>query len=112
MAFLVCYSQKPPDDHPSQVAIYLDQSFYEMIFSHFRSAESRYSIMRDIALLRYKSPTLVVPNTSLQSLNKELACLAKDGLKHSQISGFQTVVLNALNSESSLTISGDMYPVL
>lgn len=83
-----------------------------MIFSHCRSAESGYSIMRDIALLRYKSPTHVVPNTSLQSLNKELECLAEDGLKHSQISDFQVVVHTALNSESSLTISGDMYTEL
>ncbi len=83
-----------------------------MIFSHCRHAESGYSIMRDIALLRYKLPSLIVPNTALESLNKELACLAQDGLQHSQISGFQSVVNTAMNTGSSLTISGDLYPEL
>ncbi len=68
--------------------------------------------MRDIALLRYKSPTLVVPNTSLESLNKEIMRLTADGVEHSQISRFQTVVNTAMNSGFSLSISGDMYPEL
>ncbi len=83
-----------------------------MIFSHCRAAESGYSILRDIALLRYKSPALIVPHTSLESLNKELARLAQDGLQHSQISDFQSVVNTARNSGASLAISGDMYPEL
>ncbi len=112
MAFLVCYSQKPPDDHTKHLAIYLDQGFYEVIFSNCRSPESGYSVLRDISLLRYKSPTLVVPSTSLEALSKELTCLADDGQEHSQISGFQTVVNTAMKSGWSLTISGDMYPEL
>ena len=32
MAFLVCYSWSPSDDHAKNKAIYLDQKFYDLIW--------------------------------------------------------------------------------
>ena len=49
MAFLVCYSRYPPDDHTRDRAIYLDQRFYESIFEHCRSEGGPYTVLREIA---------------------------------------------------------------
>src|SRR5688572_11162529 len=59
MAFLVCYSSSL-DDHTRNTAIYLDQAFYELIFAHCASDPGRYAVLRKIALLRYKSPTIMI----------------------------------------------------
>jgi hypothetical protein len=83
-----------------------------MIFEQCRNADCGYSILRDIALLRYKSPTLVVPTESLAKLYNELTRIARNGDCHPQLSDFKQVVDTALNSAHSLTISGDMYPEL
>jgi hypothetical protein len=112
MAFLVCYSRYPPEYHTEDRAIYLDQAFYQMIFEQCRNVDCGYTILRDIALLRYKSPTLVVPTERLETLHNELTRLARNGACDPQLSAFQQIVDNALNSARSLTISGDMYPEL
>jgi hypothetical protein len=61
MAFLVCYSKSASgDDHPGDRAIYLDQRFYELIYTSCRTEHGLYSVLREIASLKYKSPTLVI----------------------------------------------------
>ena len=60
LAFVVCYSWSPPDDHTRHGAIYLDQQFYEFIWHNCRSESRPYSVLREIALLQFKSPTLVI----------------------------------------------------
>ena len=109
MAFLVCYSHDPPHDHPTNRAIYLDQSFYEMIFRECRRPDSDYVILKEIASLRYKSPTLVLSQESLEILQSELDRLDAHEYFHSRIAEFKIVIGTAINRNCSLTISGDMY---
>ena len=112
MAFVVCYSWSPPDDHTRHRAIYLDQQFYELIYGHCRSEGSPYSVLREIALLRYKSPTLVVSGERLTLLDQDLKRLAESGASHSQTAVLRQVCAKAIADGCALTVSGDMYPEL
>ena len=112
MAFLVCYSIAPPSDHAKDTAVHLDQGFYRSIFRSCRREDSGYSVLRDIALLRYKSPTLTVPKDRLTLLIGELVQLETSNDNHPQINKFRSVRENAIARECALTISGDMYPEL
>lgn len=73
MAFVVCYSWSPPDDHTRHGAIYLDQRFYELIYGRCRPESGPYTVLREIALLRYKSPIVVVSGARLVLLDQDLA---------------------------------------
>jgi hypothetical protein len=112
MAFLVCYSWSPPDDHAERKAVYLDQRFYELLFEHCRSDRGPYSLLREIALLRYKSPTLVIGRERLDLLDQELVSFVASGLSHDQVEEFRSVCAKAKKDGCALTISGDMYPEL
>jgi hypothetical protein len=112
MAFLVCYSRSPSDDHARDRAIYLDHRFYELIFKHCRSERGPYTVLREIASLRYKSPMLIVIRDRLTLLDQELEKLEASGLSHPQIAGFRQVCSRAKLDGCALTISGDMYPEL
>ena len=112
MAFMVCYSWSPPDDHTRHGAIYLNQQFYELIFENCRSEHGPYVVLREIALLRYKSPTLVISGDRLALLDQELLHLEESGASHSQIAGLRQVCAKAILDGCALTISGDMYPEL
>ena len=111
MAFLVCYSSSL-DDHTRNTAIYLDQAFYELIFAHCASDPGRYAVLRKIALLRYKSPTIMIGEDRLELLARELAMLAASGVSHPQIAELSHVCARAQADGCGLTISGDMYPEL
>jgi hypothetical protein len=111
MAFLVCYSGSL-DDHTRNRAVYLDQTFYELIFALCREERGGYSVLREIALLRYKSPTIIVGQTRLRLLADELNTLSASGVTHPQIAEFGRVCAQAQADGCSLTISGDMYPEL
>jgi hypothetical protein len=112
MAFLVCYSKSPPDDHAIDKAIYLDQSFYQLIFTCCRSELGGYPVLREIASLKYKSPTLVLNKEQLILLEQELINLEKVGQRHPQIADLRQACYNAKSKDCTLTISGDMYPEL
>ena len=112
MAFLVCYSWSPPDDHTRDKAIYLDQRFYEMVYRRCRAEEPLYTVLREIALLRYKSPRLVVSGERLALLDEHLARLAESGASHPQIAALRQVCAKAVADGCALTVSGDMYPEL
>jgi hypothetical protein len=112
VALLVCYSRYPPDDHARDKAIYLDQRFYELIYKGCRSELGPYAVLREIALLKYKSPTLVVLGERLRLLHQELMRLEESGVSHPQIAKFRQVCIDATSNGCSLTISGDMYPEL
>jgi len=75
MAFLVCYARNPPEDRTENCAVYLDQTFYEIIFAHCRHLSDACTILRDIGLRSYKFPTLVVTSESLSMLGRELTRL-------------------------------------
>ena len=112
MAFLVCYSKSPPDDHGRDRAIYLNQRFYELIFKNCRSEHGAYIVLRGIALLKYKSPTFIVSGERLTLLGRELKNLEESDLSHPQIDGFKQACNKAISNGCALTISGDMYPEL
>ena len=112
MAFLVCYSWSPPDDHTRHRAIYLDQRFYELIWQNCRSEREPYTLLREIALLRYKSPTLVVGGDRLTQLDQDLVQLAESGVSHPQIAALREVCAKAVADGCAITVSGDMYPEL
>ena len=96
MAFVVCYSWSPPDDHTRHGAIYLDQRFYELIYGRCRSEGDPYTVIREIALLGYKSPTLVVSGERLALLDQDLARLAVSGASHPQIAALREVCAKAV----------------
>ena len=110
MAFLVFYSRSPPDEHTQDKAIYLDQRFYKLIFRYCRSDHEPYTVLCEIATLRYKSPTLVVVADRIDVLDQELADFAASGQLHPQIAEFRQVCGQAKAVGCALTISGDMYP--
>jgi hypothetical protein len=112
MAFLVCYSRSAPDDHGRQLAIYLDQQFYELLFSNCLKARSTYAVLGVVASLRYKSPLLVVADDELARLAQELTYLESAGHLHPQVAELREVCAKAQNEGYNLTISGDMYPEL
>lgn len=112
MAFMVCYSWTPPADHTRHRAIYLSQGFYELIFNACRLGDGPYHVLREIASLKYKSPTLVVSGNRLALLDQELTSLEKTGASHPQIAEIRGVSAKATLDGCSLTISGDMYPEL
>lgn len=109
MAFLICYSRSL-DEHTRNKAAYLDQAFYELIFAHCIS--DRYAALREIALLRYKSPTIIVSQDRLRLLADELTILAASGVSHPQIEELSQVLALAQANGCGVTISGDMYPEL
>jgi hypothetical protein len=111
MAYLVCYSNSI-DDHTKAKAIYLDQLFYELIFRCCRDESSGYVLLRQIALLRYKSPTIMIPAEQLSELATELANLQENCGYHPQIEDLKNACNSASNENMGLTISGDMYPEL
>jgi hypothetical protein len=112
VAFLVCYSWSPPDDHTRHRAIYLDQRFYELIWQNCRSESDPYTVLREIALLRYKSPSLVVGGDRLTQLDQDLVRFAESGVSHPQIAALREVCAKAVADGCALTVSGDMYPEL
>lgn len=111
MAFLVCYS-KSLSDHAKNKAIYLDQRFYELIFRHCRSEGSGFTILRQVALLRYKSPRILFSMKQLPCLVEELERLEKANHTHPQILGLKDACEAAMQTDYALSVSGDMYPEL
>ena len=112
MAFLVCYSISPPDDHARQKAIYLNQLFYEIIYSCCRADGCCYVMLSELASLRYKSPVLVIGQKRIDSLIAELSDLEQSGQTNPQIQELINVCAKAKVDGCGLTISGDMYPEL
>ena len=108
MAFLICYSSTV-EDHPREKAAYLPQSFYEWIVKVCRADEDRFPRLRQIASLRYKSPTLLLTPRELPLLVKELQHLNSDD---TGALDFMAAATEAIARPCSLTISGDMYPEL
>jgi hypothetical protein len=90
----------------------LNQQFYELIFKHCRSTGDPYIVLREIAQLKYKSPTLIVSGDRLALLDRELATLDESKLRHPQIGELRRVCSKAISDGCALTISGDMYPEL
>ena len=112
MAFLVCYSRSAPHDHTQQVAIYLDQDFYKLIFQNCITDRSHYANLSVIASLRYKSPHLVVSDENLESLAAELEELQLSGHAHPQLAELGRACAHAITEGCSLSITGDMHPEL
>ena len=111
MAFLVCYSEALAD-HTNNKAIYLDQSFYELIFKRCRSSEAEFSVLSLIANLRYKSPAILISAGQITQLSNDLKRLIELGKHHPQIDDFISVCGNANARKTNLTVSGDMFPEL
>jgi hypothetical protein len=112
MAFFVCYSWSPPDDHTRHPAVYLDQQFYELIYGRCRPEGGPYSVLREIALLRYKSPRFIVSGERLALLDRDLERISESGASHPQIAVLRQVCAKAMADGCALTVSGDMYPEL
>ena len=108
MAFLVCYSNSIAD-HARDNAIYLEQQFYELIFRHCRDESSGFTLLRKIALLQYKSPTILISSEQLPVLIDELQELGDVKPTHPQIAELKHICRDAAQTGSGLTISGDMY---
>ncbi len=108
MAFLVCFSTTV-EDHTKEKAAYLPQAFYETVFRVCRHDDSGFPILRRIARLRYKSPTLLLDSDELPRLVAELGRLSDESGGGRDL---LAAVRKAVVRPCTLTISGDMYPEL
>lgn len=108
MAILVRYA-----GNERESAIYLSHSFYRRIFRRARWKWLGYTTLREIALLKYKSPTLTVGGNSLQQLISDLKRLRSTTIfGRKEVSDFLAVCENASAIGQSLWVSGDMHPEL
>lgn len=111
MALAVCYSHRL-ENHLQRPAIYLEQTFYALIFNVCRADIAKFPILSQMASLRYKSPTMIVEPSRVASLRDELESLRILGHAHHQISSFADVVTRAVTEKCTLTVHGDMFPEL
>lgn len=86
MAILVRYQKASKEG--SEKSVYLDYSFYKMIFNETTLRSNNLIIVKQIALLRYKSLTLELNKPQLELLTKELQKLSMLGYTHYQIDEF------------------------
>ena len=107
MAFLVCFKKTDNEDCWHDKAIYLDYEFYNLIFYRQDSCDS---LLNKLSNLDYNG-TLEIEQSQLDHLRTELVRLTSDS-SHWQVKSFISIVDKALQSKWSLTIAGDMYPVL
>lgn len=108
MAILVRYA-----GNELERAIYLSQGFYRLIHRKARKEGSGYTTLREIALLKYKSPTLTVSEDRLERLISDLRKLSAETiLGGKEVSDFLAVCERASASGQALWVSGDMYPEL
>ena len=106
MAILVRYDENTK-------AIYLSQAFYALIHRKARKETSGYTTLREIALLKYKSPTMEVGGDRLANLIADLKRLMEWRLLGRQeTSAFLAVCEGAAAAGRTLLVSGDMYPEL
>ncbi len=108
MAFLLCYSELGVVDW-GRKAIYLDQSFYRLIFEYC-TTHNGFTILTEIASLGYDGK-LVLSRAKLSILSDELERLHELG-SHRQLADLQAVVQAALDKKMELSVAGDMHPVL
>lgn len=111
MALAVCYSHRI-EDHLQRHAIYLEQTFYALIFRVCRADRVTFPLLAEIASLRYKSPEMMVDPRRVASLHDEIHSLRRLGHDHHQISLLADVVTQAVSEGCTLTVHGDMYPEL
>ena len=108
MAILVRYA-----GHERETAIYLSQRFYRLIHRKARKEGSGYSVLRDIALLKYKSPTMTVGGDLLVKLVTDLKKLRGATIfGRKEVSDFLALCERASANGQALWVSGDMYPEL
>ncbi|HZF00123.1 MAG TPA: hypothetical protein VE981_24145 [Planctomycetota bacterium] len=108
MAILVRYER-----NELERAIYLSQSFYRLIHRKARQEGSGYSVLRDVALLKYKSPTLTIGGDRLGQLVTDLQKLSGATiLGRKEVSDFLAICEKAAANGQALWVSGDMYPEL
>lgn len=115
VAFLVFYAPVPAREHSADLkhlVLYLDQRFYELIYQRCRSDDGPYDVLRQLALLRYKSPTAYLSGERLAVLIRDLAIFEGAGGRHPQFPELRQVCESAVARGWGLTISGDMYPEL
>jgi hypothetical protein len=108
MAILVRYAGNERDR-----VIYLSQRFYRLIHRKASKERSGYTVLREIALLKYKSPTLTVGGDRLEQLISDLKKLNGALIfRRKEVSDFLAVCEKAQANSQALWVSGDMYPEL
>lgn len=104
MAILVRYA-----GNEVERAIYLSPRFYRLIHRKARKEESGYIVLRDIALLKYKSPTMTVGGDRLAQLITDLKKLRGSAIfGRKEVSDFLAVCEKASTNGQALWVSGDM----
>ena len=110
MAFLVCYSKAGSVDW-GQKAMYLEQSFYELLFESCAD-RVEFPVLGEVTTLTYDDE-VVIDGDQLEELQSELQkILALPCVYHEQALAFIEVAGRAQESGIGLAIAGDMYPVL
>ena len=110
MAYLVCYSEAQVVDWEIK-ALYLEQSFYELLFEHCRNSVG-YPLLGSIGSLTYDDEIMITDDQLDHLLSELREVLDSPGVPDRQISAFIEVVQNARHNRLGLAIAGDMHPVL
>jgi hypothetical protein len=104
MAFLVRYAV-----NELERAIYLSQRFYRLIHRKAGKEGSGYAVLREIALLKYKSPTMTVGGDRLTQLVADLNKLREATIfGRKEVSSFLAICEKAVVNGQALWVSGDM----
>jgi len=106
MAFLICFKKPGTTVDYTDKALYLQQDFYELIFSQCIERH----VLGRIAKLGY-GDAIELGCVELEKLKDELAQLTQKGQNEAAVEFIQTID-ESLSAGNSLVISGDMYPVL
>ena len=110
MALLLCHARDGVIDWRKKL-IYLDQEFYEAIWALSATLDAD-GVLRDMVGLKYGDELLLAPSR-LAELLDELGRLEGSSLaSHRQFGSFGTVIRTAIDGDSEIAISGDMYPEL
>ena len=111
MAFLVCYHNDEDCIDWSNKAIYLDQSFYQLMQNYLKK-EAGESILKNMVSIGYDDECIIAAGKVKYALIELTEVVHAGNLKHAQIQQLADVFKNAISNDCGLAIGGDMYPDL
>lgn len=111
MALLVCYVDESEKIDWSDKAIYLDQSFYELMVRYCMDA-NRHSTLKEMVSIGYDDEYIISVSQAEFFLLELKELIKKGSLKHAQLQSFANVLCKAISRKCNLVIGGDMYPDL
>jgi hypothetical protein len=111
MALLVCFHEAGSEIDWSKKAIYLEQSFYELLFYYYRKHESD-SPLKAMVSIGYEDEFIITEGRIDETLCDLKRLVEVEGVEHPQIPLMCSVLREASSRTCGLVVAGDMYPDL